>query len=277
MEVLKRGSKGQPVLNLQCALVAAGVFTGDLDGSFGSATAECVKAFQTKQGIAATGIADEKTAALLGTDQPAAVTTRLPGVTPESVARIFPEARLEDIRSNLPFILNAMVAVSLASKDYIAMALATIRTETSVFLPISERQSSLNTSPGGKPFDLYDNRAGLGNKGPDDGATFRGRGFIQLTGRANYLAAGQAIGLGSKLVTNPLLAHNPDVAAKLLANFLQTRKNRLGSALAQGDMVAARRVVNGGIAGLQPFLTAYRDCQGFLPQNMEIHGDKLVA
>ncbi len=138
------------------------------------------------------------------------------------------------------------------------MALATIRTEACLFLPVSELPSAFNTSLGGKPFDLYDTRAALGNRGAPDGATYRGRGFIQLTGRINYRASGHAIGLGDQLVQNPLLAHDPAISAKILASFLHARQTRLRTALAQGDLAAARRVVNGGTSGLSTFAAAYQ-------------------
>jgi len=73
------------------------------------------------------------------------------------------------------------------------MALATIGAETGAFQPVSEGQDRFNTSSGGHPFDLYDSRADLGNLGPPDGERFKGRGFIQLTGRCNYALHGAAI------------------------------------------------------------------------------------
>ena len=91
----------------------------------------------------------------------------------------------------------------LGDKDMVLMALATIRAETGNFTPLSEFQSKYNTAPGGPPFGLYDNRKDLGNQGPPDGANFKGRGYIQLTGRSNYQIHGAAIGLGNQLITNP--------------------------------------------------------------------------
>ena len=142
-------------------------------------------------------------------------------------------------------------------KNMVLMALATIRAETGNFTPLSEFQSKFNTPPGGPPFALYDNRTDLGNQGPPDGANFRGRGYIQLTGRSNYAVHGAAIGLGNQLVTNPALANQPDIAGKLLASFLKAHESGIRAALARNDLATARRLVNGGSHGLQQFTDAF--------------------
>lgn len=61
----------------------------------------------------------------------------------------------------------------------------------------------------------------LGNKYPGDGYTFRGRGFIQLTGRYNYMIAGKALKL--PLEQNPDLAADVEIAAKLAVFYWKTR------------------------------------------------------
>lgn len=53
----------------------------------------------------------------------------------------------------------------------------------------------------------------LGNKMIGDGERYKGRGYIQLTGRDNYTRAGEALGI--PLVDRPELAANPEVAAKI--------------------------------------------------------------
>src|ERR1700677_2271174 len=181
----------------------------------------------------------------------------IPGITVEIAARMLPFAPRANVEQNLPLVLNALVLPQLADKPMILMALATIRAETGSFLPISEGQSHYNTSPAGQPFDLYDSRSDLGNIGPPDGERFKGRGFIQLTGRSNYALHGAAIGLSPQLIAEPDLANDPTIAAELLASFLKLREKNIRAALAGDDLGEARRLGNGGSNGLEAFETAY--------------------
>jgi peptidoglycan L-alanyl-D-glutamate endopeptidase CwlK len=179
---------------------------------------------------------------------------------------MFPKTPIVNIQRNLPIVLDALVTPELTEKNMVLMALATIRAETESFLPISELQSRFNSSPDGKPFDLYDNRKDLGNTGPPDGERFRGRGFIQLTGRSNYRIHGAAIGLGHQLLENPDLANNAEVAARLLASFLKGHEIAIKHALLEGDLKTARRLVNGGSTGLDRFTDAYRIGARLIPE-----------
>jgi predicted chitinase len=60
----------------------------------------------------------------------------------------------------------------------------------------------------------------LGNTEPGDGYKFRGRGFIQITGRANYTAVSKALYGDNRLVDNPDLLNNPTAAAEATAWFV---------------------------------------------------------
>ena len=267
MAVLKTGSTGPDVTALQQALSKAGFDPGASDGNFGPGTQSAVQAFQKSAGIAPDGVVGPQTAAALGLGGPPAPLAALatPTVTVAMVAKMFPVTPVRNIEANLPPVLDALVSFQLADKPMVLMALGTIRAETESFVPIAEGESTFNTSPGGHPFDLYDNRKDLGNLGPPDGANFRGRGFVQLTGRVNYQQHGEAIGLGNELITNPDLANDPQTAAKLLASFLKSREDRIRAALSQGDLATARRLVNGGSAGLDRFTDAFNTGQSVIP------------
>jgi peptidoglycan L-alanyl-D-glutamate endopeptidase CwlK len=176
---------------------------------------------------------------------------------------MFPITPIENIKENLPLILDALIAAKLPDRAMVLMALGTIRAETESFVPSSEGQSRFNTSPSGHPFDLYDHRRDLGNTGPPDGENFRGRGFVQLTGRENYTRYAGEIELD--LVTNPELANDPQVAATLLAKFLGDRENPIREALAGNDLAIARRLVNGGKHGLDKFTDTFNKGMQLIP------------
>lgn len=62
----------------------------------------------------------------------------------------------------------------------------------------------------------YEGRADLGNTQPGDGRRFAGRGYVQITGRANYAKASKLI--GRDLVADPDLALNADIAARVMVH-----------------------------------------------------------
>jgi peptidoglycan L-alanyl-D-glutamate endopeptidase CwlK len=268
MPVLQLGSSGPEVADLQNTLRDHGFDPGASDGSFGEGTAAAVEAFQRSAGLGADGVVGPQTAAALGLAAPAPVVSAIPAVTVAMVCQMFPNTPAQNIEQNLPLVLNALVSPQLANKPMILMALGTIRAETECFLPISEGQSPFNTSPGGHPFDKYDSRADLGNQGPPDGERFKGRGFVQLTGRTNYQVHGTAIGLGDQLIGNPDLANDPAIAAQLLASFLKSREQSITAALATGDLATARRLVNGGSNGIDRFTDAYNIGKSLIPDSV---------
>jgi peptidoglycan L-alanyl-D-glutamate endopeptidase CwlK len=81
---------------------------------------------------------------------------------------------------------------------------------------------------------------------------------VQLTGRDNYGRYGAAIGLGDRLLHDPELASDAQIAARLLAAFLKDKALAIKRALLEGDLRHARRLVNGGSHGLARFTDAYR-------------------
>lgn len=92
----------------------------------------------------------------------------------------------------------------------------------------------------------YEGRKDLGNTSPGDGKRFKGRGPIQLTGRANYRRFGQRIGID--LERHPEIAAVPSIG---LHTALEYWKDRDLNALADSDDVTAiTRKINGGTNGL---------------------------
>jgi predicted chitinase len=202
------------------------------------------------------------------------------------------------IRTYLPLILKALDARGLADIDMLLMALATVRAEASNFRPVSEgiyggwwnksgNYQRGNTTmvkdpadPNGRketktplthPFDVYDTMNG--NRGCDadadddemcEGGRYRGRGFVQLTGRALYADISKQIGLGDTLVNDPEKANDPDIAAAILAQYLKNKESAVRDALKWGNMALARRTVNGGTNGLTEFTAAFNSGRHFL-------------
>jgi putative chitinase len=268
MAVLAVGSSGPQVVRLQEKLQALGFNPGKIDGIFGLGTEASVLAFQKSKGLLADGIAGPHTLRALELAPAAALPTAMSHVTVDLVSKMFPRTPLDNIKKHLPVVLKALAEVQLVDKPMVLMALATIRAETAGFEPISEFLSRFNTSPGGHPFDLYDQRQDLGNQGRPDGESFKGRGFIQLTGRFNYQKHGESIGLGNGLVENPELANDPEIAAKLLASFLKDKERLIKEALLDGNLATARRLVNGGRHGLEAFSEAFNTGDTLLSERL---------
>jgi putative chitinase len=257
--VLRFGSTGADVRRLQIRLAELGFPPGKIDGEFGAATEAAVIAFQFSEGLLTDGIAGPRTLAALTLADQAKLPSCLERVTVQLVSRMCPGAPLDNIRTYLPALLAALEEADLVDPPLALMAIATIRAECGMFAPIDEFRSRYNTSPNAAPpyFDLYDNRRDLGNQGPPDGARFKGRGFVQLTGRANYAQYSKRLGLGDRLLREPELANDPVIAARILAAFLKDRELRIKTALLENNLAQARRYVNGGTHGLDAFTSAY--------------------
>lgn len=256
--VLRRGSEGEAVARLQRRLCALGFDPGRIDGRFGPATEAALLAFQQAEGLLADGTCGPVTWALVEPGPAPACPDHARALTVELVAEIFPHTHLGAIRRHLPVVIRGLREFGLTDKPTVLAALATIRAESEGFLPCEETPSRFNTSPHGHPFDLYDHRRDLGNAGPPDGHAYRGRGFVQLTGRENYRRLGEALGLGRRLVERPDLATESVTAGRALAAFLAARRLPLKQALLDGDLRRARRLVNGGSHGLDRFADAWR-------------------
>jgi len=92
---------------------------------------------------------------------------------------------------------------------------------------------------------VYGGRADLGNDQAGDGARYIGRGFLQITGRANYRTLGEALGID--LEAEPERAADPVVAVRAACAYWTSR--RINQACDTGRFHEATRRVNGGAVG----------------------------
>lgn len=92
----------------------------------------------------------------------------------------------------------------------------------------------------------YANKMGNGPESSGDGWRYRGRGLIQLTGRANYLARGNEMGID--LIADPARASEPAIAARAALSFWKARG--CNHAADADDVQSVTRLVNGGLNGL---------------------------
>ncbi|MCF8176863.1 MAG: peptidoglycan-binding protein [Burkholderiaceae bacterium] len=262
MLLLMRGNRGKKVAEFKQSLLTAlgreaAIYRGLSGGdTFDADTETALRAWQLGVGLVADGIAGPRTLAALGVSPAPTLSV---SVDTLRVGKVFPYTRTSSIARNLPYVVAALAAFDLREAGMVATALATIRAETEGFVPIAELPSHFNTLPGQAAFSAYEKRSNLGNTRIGDGARFRGRGFVQLTGRANYEKYGKLLNIA--LADNPDAACAPEVAACLLAAYIDANRAALSQALATDDMKAARKVVNGGSHGLERFTEAYRLAQ----------------
>lgn len=100
---------------------------------------------------------------------------------------------------------------------------------------------------------IYANRMGNGPEESGDGWAFRGRGFIQVTGRTNYQACGDFLGMD--LVSDPSYLETPEGAARSAGWYWASRN--LNALADVGDMKQITRKINGGYIGLEDRIKHY--------------------
>lgn len=157
------------------------------------------------------------------------------GVSMAQLKRIMPNLPDAKARQYLPYLNKAMVEAGITTPKRQAAFLAQLAHESGGLRYMEEIASGA----------AYEGRRDLGNTQPGDGRRFKGRGPIQLTGRANYAAASKALGID--LVNNPQRAADPDVGFRIATWFWQTRGlNQLADAGRFSDIT---RRINGGYNG----------------------------
>lgn len=127
-----------------------------------------------------------------------------------------------------------------------AMFLAQVSHESGGFVYTHELWGPTPTSAQERYEPPSDLAARLGNFERGDGYRYRGRGFIQLTGRANYRKAGDALGFNYE--DDPDMVARPIHAAAVAGWYWDTHNcNQLAD---KGDFVAITKAINGGVNGL---------------------------
>lgn len=101
----------------------------------------------------------------------------------------------------------------------------------------------------------YEGKIDLGNTQPGDGPRFKGRGFVQLTGRYNYGRYGPMVGLD--LINNPDQAAVPEVAARIAVAYWRDRVRPVVSNFR--DTSAVTYAINGGFNGLNDRMKRVND------------------
>jgi putative chitinase len=96
----------------------------------------------------------------------------------------------------------------------------------------------------------YEGRFDIGNTQPGDGVRFKGRGLIQITGRANYTDYGRSRGrdFTSSTAAAQLLASDPALAVDASCWFWN--KHNLNRLADRDDVLAITKIINGGTNGL---------------------------
>lgn len=126
----------------------------------------------------------------------------------------------------------------------------------------------------------YEGRADLGNVLPGDGPRFKGHGPIQITGRANHRACGQALGIDAE--ANPLLLTQPRYGTAAAVWFWTIGNNRIDLNLLadRGWFKTITRVINGGYNGLsdrRQYWDRNRALLGLAPIDLDREADAIKA
>lgn len=244
LHLTDRNVHSAEVKALQRRLNELGFHPGGADGYFGPETVVSVQLFQQSRGLVPTGFIDARTRAELDrlpggpspvSWRPAVDVSKLDfPLTADQIADAVGAPR-RNIRANWPLLQEACARLGVTDRNAL-LALVAISLRESGMRPILEYASG----------EAYEGRVrGLGNDRPGDGPRYKGRGYIQLTGRANYRHYGQK--LGFPLEKDPDLALRGDVAALVAVKYWLDRG--VVSAARRGDWRAANRAVAGGDTG----------------------------
>ncbi|MBK6687767.1 MAG: glycoside hydrolase family 19 protein [Deltaproteobacteria bacterium] len=216
-------------------------------GALRAAQAEMARAGSSEAGTSGGGGGSE-TASPAGSapvNAPAPSTPNGSGsLTAAELRRIAPQLSETRAAQLLPNLNRAMQEANIKTPRQQAAFVAQLAQESGGFRWFEELASG----------QAYEGRRDLGNTQPGDGVRYKGRGPIQLTGRANYRAAGKALGLD--LEGHPELVANPEVGFRVAAWYWNNRN--LNEPAERGDFREVTRRINGGYNGYEARLAYYR-------------------
>lgn len=234
------------VTQLQKVLEEKGVFSPKriVRGYFDNYTEAAVKQFQKEQGLVADGVVAKATWSALLERPVVTYRPRKPDLSQSGfdvdgiVSSIpYPVVR-EHARESIPLILSECMNSEVRDRGQIAYILATAEHESHLGQWMEELDSGYR----------YEGRKDLGNTQPGDGPKYKGRGFVQMTGRNNYAQWSQYLDID--LLEKPQKAADPEVAAKILVMGMKNgyfTGYRLQDFINEDkqDFYHARRIVNG--------------------------------
>lgn len=282
MPTLKLGSSGPDVRKLQQRLSDLGFDPNGVDGNFGSSTERAVRAFQQANGLGVDGKVGPGTQAALDAAEGAAPFGGGPavggsistGIVPATAPVTAPNLNLAGLVGKIPDAVLAQIPATAAEFGIntnlrLAHFLAQCALESTGFTATVENLSysaqripqvfgkyfrNIDPAPYARNAQklgsrVYANRMGNGDEASGDGFRFRGRGYIQLTGKNNYTRFSQFV--GEDCVANPDLVATKYPLASAAFFF---KSNNIWAICDQGaDDATVKKVtkaVNGGTHGL---------------------------
>jgi predicted chitinase len=164
-------------------------------------------------------------------------------VTDDELRQIMPNCPASKRADYLPFIQQAMAEFEITSYLRESAFLAQLAHESAELRYMEEIASGA----------AYEGRKDLGNTQPGDGKRYKGRGPIQLTGRANYTKYGGLLGLD--LVDDPTIAATKEVGFRIAGQFWKL--NGLNELADQQQFKLITKRINGGYNGLDDRIKYY--------------------
>jgi putative chitinase len=205
-----------------------------VDGRIGTNTMDRIAAFETR----VMGLPESDRLVAPGDATIAALIRGLqPGPTVEKLNIALPLALPTKVDLYFTPLKGSLIQHGITSDLQVAHFIAQIGHESASFLYSEEIASGA----------AYEGRKDLGNTKKGDGVRYKGRGLIQITGRANYTAYSDYA--GKDYVSQPeLLAQDPAVAVDSACWFWISRK--IGPLADADDVKAVTKRINGGFNGL---------------------------